>query len=316
MNGWFACPASVKGPGRRDVPTVLVAGTPIGTERDDPVSSGAAMGYSPYRGCRPTDPRKEATLPLSLPPPRAPGARPRTAATAARRTVALALALPLAGCAPESVTSQGDAAHFAYDFFLWAAAVVWCTVTGLMVWSMIRYRRRNDELPKQIHGSNKRELTWTLIPFALVLVLFGVTLNAQSKILHRAKDPAATIQVTAFQWSWQFNYQGSRAQVIGQPGRPPTMVVPVGVPVRIRLVSADVVHSFYVPRTLFKRQAIPGTVNQFDLTFDRVGIFHGQCTQFCGVAHADMRFDVKVVSSSEFQSWLETTSRASGGNGT
>ncbi len=146
--------------------------------------------------------------------------------------------------------------------------------------------------------------------------MFGVTLNAQSKILHRAKDPAATIQVTAFQWSWQFNYQGSRAQVIGQPGRPPTMVVPVGVPVRIRLVSADVVHSFYVPRTLFKRQAIPGTVNQFDLTFDRVGIFHGQCTQFCGVAHADMRFDVKVVSSSEFQSWLETTSRASGGNGT
>jgi cytochrome c oxidase subunit 2 len=228
--------------------------------------------------------------------------------------VAAALPTALAGCAPDSVTTQGAEVRFAYDFFLWTAAVVFSVVSGLIVWSVIRYRRRDDELPKQIHGSNKLELTWTLIPFILVLILFAVTLNAQGKVLDRVDNPGVTIKVTGFQWSWQFDYEGSGAQVVGEAKQPPTMVVPVGQAVRIRLVSADVVHSFYVPRTLFKRQAIPGVVNQFDLTFDQTGTFNGHCVQFCGVAHADMVFDVRVVSQSEFQAWLGTAPRAPAGS--
>jgi cytochrome c oxidase subunit II len=223
---------------------------------------------------------------------------------------ALALALLVAGCAPQSVTTQGDAARFAYNFFLWTAAGVFVLVSGLVVWSVIRYRRRDDELPKQIHGSNKLELTWTILPFILVLILFAVTLSAQNKVLHRSAAPGVTIKVTAFQWSWQFDYERSGAQVIGEPKAPPTMVVPVGEPIRIRLVSADVVHAFYIPKTLFKRQAIPGTVNLFDLTFDQTGTFHGQCTVFCGLDHTDMQFDVRVVSQSEFQSWLQSAKKA------
>jgi len=230
-----------------------------------------------------------------------------------RACAAVVLLLVLAGCAPASVTDQGDAVRFAYDFFLWTAAGVFTIVSGLIVWSIIRYRRKNDELPKQIHGSNTLELTWTIIPLILVLILFAVTLNAQGKVLHRAHNPAVTIKVTGFQWSWQFDYEGSGAQVVGVPKQPPTMVVPVGEPVRIKLVSADVVHSFYVPRTLFKRQAIPGTVNEFDLTFDQTGTYNGHCVQFCGVAHADMVFDVRVVSQSEFQSWLASAARAPAG---
>jgi len=287
------------------------------------------MGYSPYRARRRTVPSLElrevvrchetSSCPyrpggeVILPPlpassPSELRARPQAAVTAA-----VALPLLLAGCAPDSVTSQGDAVRFAYDFFLWTAAGVFSIVSGLIVWSIIRYRRRGDELPKQIHGSNKLELTWTLLPFILVLILFAVTLNAQGKVLDRADNPAVTIKVTGFQWSWQFDYEGSGAQVVGAPGAAPTMVVPVGQPVRIKLVSADVVHSFYVPRTLFKRQAIPGTVNEFDLTFDQPGTYNGHCVQFCGVAHADMGFDVRVVSQSEFQSWLQSAPRAPAG---
>jgi cytochrome c oxidase subunit 2 len=97
----------------------------------------------------------------------------------------------------------------------------------------------------------------------------------------------------AFQWSRRFVYENT----------------PVGQPVRIKLRSADVVHSFFVPQTLFKRQAIPGIINEFDLTFDKVGLYHGQCTQFCGLAHTDMAFRVRVVSQGEYQQWLASAAR-------
>ena len=180
----------------------------------------------------------------------------------------------------------------------------------LVLWSVVRYRRRDDELPKQTHGNNRLELTWTVLPFLLVIFLFIVTVRAQDKQLALAARPAVVVDVTAFQWSWRFAYEGSGAQVVGTPDKVPEMVVPVGQPVRIKLTSADVVHSFYVPRTLFKRQAIPGHPSEFDLTFDKTGTYHGQCAQFCGVAHANMLFQVRVVSQGEFQSWLATAARS------
>jgi cytochrome c oxidase subunit II len=190
------------------------------------------------------------------------------------------------------------------------AAVVFVVVAGLLVWSMIRYRRRGDELPRQVHGNNRLELTWTLIPLLLVIVLFVITIQGQNRALEKAGRPALEVDVLAFQWSWRFDYQGQGVQVVGAPGNVPELVVPVGQPVRIRLRSADVVHSFYVPRTLFKRQAIPGRTTEFDLTFERVGTYQGHCVQFCGLAHADMLFRVKVVSPGEFQSWLAQASRS------
>jgi cytochrome c oxidase subunit 2 len=190
------------------------------------------------------------------------------------------------------------------------AAVVFVVVAGLLVWSMIRYRRRGDELPPQIHGNNKLELTWTLIPLLLVIVLFVVTIQGQDRALQKATRPALEVDVLAFQWSWRFAYEGQGVEVVGSPGNVPELVVPVGQPVRIRLRSADVVHSFYVPRTLFKRQAIPGRTTEFDLTFEKVGTYQGHCVQFCGLAHDDMLFRVRVVSPGEFQSWLAQASRS------
>ena len=183
-------------------------------------------------------------------------------------------------------------------------------VAGLLVWSMIRYRRRGDELPPQIHGNNKLELTWTLIPLLLVIVLFVVTIQGQNRALEKSSRPALEVDVLAFQWSWRFAYEGQGVEVVGSPGNVPELVVPVGQPVRIRLTSADVVHSFYVPRTLFKRQAIPGRTTEFDLTFEKAGTYQGHCVQFCGLAHDDMLFRVRVVSPGEFQSWLAQASRS------
>jgi cytochrome c oxidase subunit 2 len=230
---------------------------------------------------------------------------------AARWLAVAALALAAAGCAPQSVTEQGRAVYNLYNLFLYIAAVVFVVVSGLVLWSVIRYRRRDDELPKQTHGNNRLELLWTAIPFVIVLFLFAATIQAQNKVLDPVAQPAVKVTVTGFQWSWRFTYEGTGAEVIGSPEHIPELVLPVGQPVRVKLVSADVVHAFYVPQTLFKRQAIPGFTNEFDLTFEKVGLYHGQCTQFCGLQHPDMVFRVHVVSQGEYQRWLSEATRRS-----
>jgi cytochrome c oxidase subunit 2 len=235
--------------------------------------------------------------------------QPRRRAPAARWLAVAVAALLASGCVPQSVTEQGQAIQNLYNLFLYIAAVVFVVVSGLVTWSVIRYRRRDDELPKQTHGNNRLELLWTLIPTVIVLVLFVFTLQAQNKVLDQSGQADVRVTVTAFQWSWRFTYEGTGAEVLGTPDRIPEMVVPVGQTIRVKLISADVVHSFYVPQTLFKRQAIPGTDNEFDLSFDKVGLYHGQCTQFCGLQHADMVFRVRVVDEGAYQSWLAAATR-------
>jgi cytochrome c oxidase subunit 2 len=235
--------------------------------------------------------------------------QPRRRAPAARWLTVGAAALLATGCVPQSVTEEGRAVHNLYNVFLYIAAVVFVVVSGLVIWSVIRYRRRDDELPAQTHGNNRLELAWTLIPTVIVLVLFVLTLQAQDKVLDQSGQADVNVTVTAFQWSWRFTYEGTGAEVLGSPGSIPELVVPVGQTIRVKLISADVVHTFYVPQTLFKRQAIPGTDNTFDLTFENVGLYHGQCTQFCGLQHADMVFRVRVVEEGAYQSWLAAATR-------
>jgi len=235
--------------------------------------------------------------------------QPRRRAPAARWFALAALVLVAAGCAPQSVTEEGQAVYGLYNLFLYIAAVVFVVVSGLVVWSVVRYRRRDDQLPTQTHGNNRLELTWTLIPTVIVLALFVFTIQAQDKVLDRSAKPDVNVTVTGVQWSWRFTYEGTGAEVLGTPEHIPEMVLPVGQRVRVKLVSADVVHSFYVPQTLFKRQAIPGVTNEFDLTFEKTGLFHGQCTQFCGLQHTDMVFRVRVVSQNQYQSWLTAAAR-------
>jgi cytochrome c oxidase subunit II len=239
--------------------------------------------------------------------------QPRRRLPASRWLVVTAFILVAAGCAPQSVTEQGRATHNLYNLFLYIAAVVYVLVAALVIWSVIRYRRRDDELPTQTHGNNKLELTWTAIPFVIVLFLFAATIQAQNKVLDPVAQPAVKVTVTGFQWSWRFTYEGTGAEVIGTPERVPELVVPVGQTVRVKLESADVVHSFYVPQTLFKRQAIPGITSEFDLTFEKAGLYHGACVQFCGLQHSDMVFRVRVVTQGEYQTWLAAARRGSAG---
>jgi cytochrome c oxidase subunit 2 len=223
--------------------------------------------------------------------------------------VGLATPLLLAGCAPQSVTEQGAAIGRLYNLFLAVAAVVWITVTGVMVWSLVRYRRKDgdDPLPKQIHGNKYWELTWTLIPLVIIAGLIIATVRTQKVVLHEQPDSDLTVEVTGFQWSWRFAYPESGAEVVGSSPRPPELVVPANRTVHVRLESADVIHNFYIPRTLFKRYAIPGTTSEFDLTFTAPGRYDGNCAQFCGFGHPDMVFTLRVVTAEEFTRWVTAT---------
>jgi cytochrome c oxidase subunit II len=245
------------------------------------------------------------------------GPRIRGSRRAAIAAGALLTPLLLAGCAPEAITSEGRAIEDLYNFFMVAAAGVFTLVTGLIVWSLIRYRRRDDELPAQVHGNTRLELLWTILPAILVVILFQRTIVTQRQVIAEVPNPSVTIDVLAYQWQWRFTYArpdgGQAVQIVGTPGNRPEMVVPSGETVRIRLASADVIHAFFIPRTLYKRQAVPGRVTEFDMKFDQAGTYHGACTIFCGLDHAHMTFDVRVVSPPEYQQWL--TSRGSAASG-
>ncbi len=191
-----------------------------------------------------------------------------------------------------------------WRLFVGASIVVGAIVIGLILFSIVRYRGTK---PGQPAGFNKHiplEIVYTAIPVLIVAGLFYATFGVEQKVDSLSAKPALTVSVTGFDWSWRFAYAGTNVAITGLPNHSPTLVLPEGRVVRFYLHSADVIHSFYVPDLLFKRDVIPGRTNVFQIVPDRLGTFHGQCAEFCGLDHAEMTFSVRVVTGSEFDTWL------------
>jgi cytochrome c oxidase subunit 2 len=185
-----------------------------------------------------------------------------------------------------------------------AALAVGAVVWGLIIWAAVAYRRKRDatELPAQTRYNLPIEVLYTVVPFIMIAVFFYFTARDEDKILETSANPDHRITVTGIQWSWQFEYTSDGgAQITGTPGKPPTLVLPEGESVQFRLVSDDVIHSFWVPAFLFKMDVIPGQPNTFEITPTKQGTFKGKCAELCGQDHARMLFNVEVVSPSEYQ---------------
>ena len=214
---------------------------------------------------------------------------------------------PAPGITPVApVSTSGEATLNLYVITFVIAIIVFFLVEGLLLFISFRFRRRkgDDELPKQTHGNNLLEILWTIVPALTVTALFVgvvVTLNQEEAI---SANPALTIDVTGFQWQWTFAYpdQGLKFTGTGRDG--PVMALPVNETVHIRLHAADVIHSFYVPQFLYKKDVVPGRTNEFDVVVQQVGTFAGQCAEFCGIGHADMHFTVQAMSPPDFQTWV------------
>jgi cytochrome c oxidase subunit 2 len=237
-----------------------------------------------------------------------------TIGTGARRAASLlAVALLLAGCLPSPATEQGRATAGLYLWFVLAAAIVALIVYGTLSWTIVRHRRRHDEqAPDQVQGNLRLEIAWTAGPIILVVALFAATLGVLTRVEAVTTDPAIEVRVEAFRWGWSATYPETGATVSGlrEPG--PEIVLPVDVPIRITLVAADVVHAFYVPAFLFKRDAIPGRESVFELTIAEAGSYGGQCAEFCGVFHSRMPFTIRAVPRPEFEAWLAAVPGPSG----
>jgi cytochrome c oxidase subunit 2 len=230
---------------------------------------------------------------------------------AARLSIAvIALAASATGCLPAPATQQARAVTELWTVFIVAAGAVALLVWGLITFDILRYRRRKSDagtVPPQIHDAPRLEIAWTAGPIIIVLVLFWLTLGALDRIDARAPGKVI-VDVTAFRWQWAFDYPGTGVRVVGEPEVPAEMVVPAGEPIHIVLTATDVAHSFFVPQFLFKRDAIPGRPNEFDITIDQPGAYGGQCAEFCGVFHDRMLLTVRAVTRPEYDAWLASAS--------
>jgi cytochrome c oxidase subunit 2 len=216
---------------------------------------------------------------------------------------------------PPPATEQAREVQNLYTIVFAIAAVIFFIVEGLIVWSVIRYRRRpgDDELPPQTHGNNLAEITWTVVPTLIVAFLFFISWQSLTKVDALSATPDVHVQANAGQFQWTFDYLAADGQtklftqqVAGGPEG--GMVVPVGKRVQLQLKSPDVIHAFYVPRFLFKRDVVPGATNRFDFTIDPAEAgqtYSGQCAELCGTGHRIMTFEVKAVTQAEFEAWVE-----------
>jgi len=237
-----------------------------------------------------------------------------------------ALLFLLSGCSLESVgsafgnfgwPSSGISlqAHKMYD--LWIAAVIAALVVGIFVWGLIfwcviRYRKRGDELPVQTRFNMPMEVLYTVTPILVVAVLFYYTAIVQTDVDKLSKNPDQIVQVTAFKWQWEFDYRdgigkdaNTVVSTVGSADVIPLLVLPVGEKIRFEETSKDVIHSFWVPELLFKRDVFPGSVrNVFEVTLDKTGRYVGRCAELCGTYHAFMQFELVAVSQDQFNKYM------------
>ena len=233
-----------------------------------------------------------------------------------RRLPTLALvasaAIGLAGCssgfrfgAPEPVSEQGHDVVDLWRGFHWVALAVGLLIWGLVIFAVLRYRRRSDELPSQSPYNIPVEVAYTVIPLLIVAGLFVFTVLSQQRVTALADDPDVVVDVVGFQWSWQFDYPDEGVTVVSDGVNAPRLVLPVGSTVRFRLESTDVIHSFWVPRFLVKRDLVPGIDNEIDVEVTEEGEWAGRCAEFCGLDHYRMNFSVAAVPPAEYQEWLD-----------
>jgi cytochrome c oxidase subunit II len=229
-------------------------------------------------------------------------------------TAALAfVVLGLTGCAnnqftrigfPNPITEQGKTVITIWQGSWIAGMAVGILVWGMILWAVIFHRKRSDRLPPQARYNMPIEIMYTAVPFVLIAILFYYTAKDENYLDAVSSKPDVQVNVLGFQWSWQFNYPQYHVTNTGNMygnGPLPVLEIPTGETVEFNLTSVDVLHAFWVPEFLYKRDVIPGHPNHFQITATQTGTFLGHCSELCGVYHSKMLFTVKVVTPQQFQ---------------
>jgi cytochrome c oxidase subunit II len=198
---------------------------------------------------------------------------------------------------PEAASTHASAVDVLFYFLLGVSGFFSVLIAILVCYFAIRYRRRSEaDRPPYIHGSLKLELTWSLIPFAFMMVFFfwGAQLYFSWA---RPPDDSMEIYVVGRQWMWKMQHLGGQREIN-------RLHVPVGRPVKLTMTSQDVIHSFFVPAFRIHMDVLPGRYTTVWFQATKPGSYHLFCSQYCGTNHAKMIGEVVVMEKDEYQAWL------------
>jgi cytochrome c oxidase subunit 2 len=215
------------------------------------------------------------------------------------------LALALSACArtnlpQDTLNPAGHVArteaHLYWVVFI-IATIVFILVEGLLVLALVRFRHRpGARVPVQIHGNRRLEIGWTILPALLLAAIAIPTVGTIFALAARPANPLE-ITVTGHQWWWEVQYPTLSITTANE------IHIPAGRNVYVTIKSVDVIHSFWVPRLAGKQDLEPGRTNHLTIEADQPGVYLGQCAEFCGTSHANMRFRVIAQSGADFQTW-------------
>ncbi|MEM7540127.1 MAG: cytochrome c oxidase subunit II [Pseudomonadota bacterium] len=225
------------------------------------------------------------------------------------------------------VTPYSNTVYDLHMLILGICTVIGIVVFGVMFYSMLRFRKSKGAVPATWHEDTRAEIAWTLVP---LLILVGMAFPA-TKALIQMEDVAnadMTIKVTGYQWKWHYDYIDDDIQFFStidadsnaarrmDSGIDPAsvehylldvdnyVVVPVNKKIRFLTTAADVIHAWWVPDLGWKRDAIPGFINESWATIQQPGVYRGQCAELCGKDHGFMPVVVRAVSQEEYEQWV------------
>ncbi|PZR32477.1 cytochrome c oxidase subunit II [Caulobacter segnis] len=194
-------------------------------------------------------------------------------------------------------------------------------VLGLLIWIVVRYNKKANPVPAKFSHNTTVEIIWTLVP---VLILMVIAIFSFRLLFHYndMPKPYMTVKATGYQWYWGYEYPDQKiSEIVSLPltkeqasakkvpyllAADNAMVVPVGKVVRVQVTGADVIHSFALPAFGLKTDAIPGRLNETWFKAEKTGVFYGQCSELCGVDHANMPIEIQVVTQAQFDAWVKS----------
>jgi cytochrome c oxidase subunit 2 len=219
---------------------------------------------------------------------------------------AIAWGVPSTSTFSHASTPASDVSGISH-FVLTITGLIFVTMSGLLTYALIRFRGRKGDMtePAQVFGSVQIELSWTIIPILIIVVLFLTTARVLFKV-QDAQKPASALDVTVVghQFWWEFRYPQYNV-VTANELHVPVSSTATDRPTFMKLTSADVIHSFWVPQLAGKTDLLPNRVNEMWIDPREPGLYEGQCAQFCGAEHAKMLLRVYVDTPEQFQQWIQ-----------
>lgn len=213
--------------------------------------------------------------------------------------------------------------HFAYGLhfgLIWVMVAICAFVLLLMLYTIFRFRRKAHPVPSKTSHNTLIEVIWTVVPALILLAIAIPSITLIAKQYETPPKDAITIKAIGYQWYWGYAYPDNgdfevvsnmldkdEADARGEPHQLAVdnrMVVPVGVPIRLQVTAADVIHSFAVPSLWFKMDAVPGRLNERIFQVDEPGVYYGQCSELCGARHGYMPIAVEALPMDQYNAWV------------